>query len=212
MFVLGIAGGSGSGKSTIVDDLRRLVGSAAVGHLPHDAYYLSRDDMPAAVRDGMNWDHPDALDNALFADHIDTLRAGFPVARPTYDFAAHARAADTVVVPPRPVLLVEGILLFAVPEVRRRIDLKAFVDTPADLRILRRLVRDVAERGRTVESVVEQYHRTVRPMHDLFVEPSRRFADVVLPWESPNPQAVALLAARVREHLPDEDRVDTKAV
>jgi uridine kinase len=210
MFVLGIAGGSGSGKTTVVD--RLLAGHpAGVGHLPHDAYYRSRADVPADLRDADNWDHPDALDSDLFAAHIDALRAGRAVDRPTYDFERYRRAEATVRVEPPAVLLAEGILLFAVPAVRERLDLRVFVDTPADLRILRRLVRDVRERGRTVDGVVAQYHATVRPMHERFVEPSRRWADVVVPWERPNPQAVAVLAARVREHLPD-DEIASKAV
>jgi uridine kinase len=211
MFVLGIAGGSGSGKSTVVGRLLRQDGGESVAYLPHDAYYLTRADMPASVRDEDNWDHPDALDNALFVEHIDALRAGRAVERPVYDFAHDRRSAGTMRVEPRPVLLVEGILLLAIPEVRDRLDLKVFIDTPSDLRVLRRMVRDVNERERTADAVMAQYLATVRPMHDRFVEPSKRFADVVVPWELHNEPAVALLAARVREHAPDED-VTGKAV
>jgi uridine kinase len=209
MFVLGIAGGSGSGKSTIIGQLLDPASGGGVAHLPHDMYYRNRADMPAAIGDSLNWDHPDSLDNDLFAHHIDELKAGRRVRRPVYDFAGHRRAAESVVVEPLPVLLVEGILLFAIPTIRERLQLKVFIDTPADLRILRRMVRDVHERGRSVESVVDQYHATVRPMHDAFVEPSKKFADVVVPWELRNDQAVALLSARVREHIPVED-VTTK--
>jgi uridine kinase len=211
MFILGIAGGSGSGKSTVVDRLLDPAAGGGVAHLPHDMYYRNRADMPAHVGDALNWDHPDALDNDLFAQHIDDLRAGRSVRRPVYNFATHSRAVESVPVEPQPVLLVEGILLFAIPAIRDRLDLKVFIDTPADLRILRRMVRDVNERGRTVDSVVEQYHATVRPMHDAFVEPSKKFADAVIPWELRNDQAVALISARVREHIPDED-VTLKAV
>lgn len=211
MFILGIAGGSGSGKSTIVGRLLDPAAGGGVAHLPHDAYYRNRGDMPAHVGDALNWDHPDSLDNDLFAAHIDALVRGETVNRPVYDFATHSRAAETVRIDPLPVLLVEGILLFAVPAIRERLHLKVFIDTPADLRVLRRMVRDVKERGRMVDDVMAQYHATVRPMHEVFVEPGKKFADVVIPWELRNEQAVALLAARVREHIPDED-LSTKAV
>jgi uridine kinase len=205
MFTIGIAGGSGSGKSTLVEQLLRRDLGPHVAHLPHDAYYRNWADMPPSVRSANNWDHPDALDTTLYVAHVDALKAGRAVDRPVYDFAHHARADTVIRVDPRPVLLLEGILLFHLPEVRDRTDLKVYVETPADLRILRRLVRDVRERGRSVESVVEQYHATVRPMHFVFVEPTKAFADVVVPWESHNEPAVSLLAARVREHIPDDD-------
>ena len=193
MFVIGIAGGSGSGKTTLVEHLLAAAPAGRVGHLPHDAYYRDRAAMPAAVAAAMNFDHPDALDTDLYLHHIDLLRAGKPVARPVYDFARHARTADVVPVPPPAVLIVEGILLFHEPALRDRIDLKVYVETPADLRILRRAVRDVRDRGRSVESVVAQYTATVRPMHAVFVEPTKAFADVVVPWEAHNAKAVALI-------------------
>ena len=207
MFVVGIAGGSGSGKTTVVERLVRAVGAGHVTLLPHDAYYLGAADMPAALRREGNWDHPDALDNRLYVRHIEELRAGRPVARPVYDFAAHDRRAETLTAAPRPILLLEGILLLAVPEVCDLIDLRVFVDTPDDLRALRRVRRDVSERGRTVESVEDQYVRSVRPMYRAFIEPSRSRAHVVLPWEFDNDAGVAVLAARLR--LPDTGRVAT---
>lgn len=209
MFVIGIAGGSGSGKTTLVE--RLLAESGSVSHLPHDAYYRNREDMPDPLRDHPNWDHPDTLDSDLFIQHMDALKHGHGILRPTYDFTLHRRAELTVPVRPGPVLLVEGILLFAIKSIRKRIDLKVYIDTPADLRILRRMQRDVSERGRKVDDVVEQYHASVRPMHDQYVEPSKRFADVVIPWELHNPPAVSLLAAKVREHLPDDD-IEGKAI
>lgn len=203
MFLLGIAGGSGSGKTTIVDRLLRGPVGGAVSLVPHDAYYRSRHDMPDAVREIENWDHPDAIDNDLFCQHLDELKTGRDVDRPAYNFATHSRSLETVRLEARPVLLVDGLLLFAIPEIRHRLDLKIFVDTPADLRIVRRLVRDVNERGRTVESVTDQYQRTVRPMHDQYVEPSRKHADVVIPWEFHNDEAIRLIEARIRELIPE---------
>ena len=212
MFTIGIAGGTGSGKTTVVERLFCHVGTQFVSHLPHDAYYLNRTAMPNTVRETNNWDHPDALDNRLFVEHLDHLRAGLAIDRPEYHFPTHSRAKSTVAVSVKPVLLVEGILLFAIPEIRSRLDLKVYVDTPADMRILRRVVRDVNERGRSIDSVVDQYHATVRPMHERYVEPSRRHADVVIPWELHNETAIALLAARVREHLPDDEDLTAKAI
>jgi uridine kinase len=198
MFVIGIAGGSGSGKTTIVERLLRHPACKDVlSFLPHDAYYFNACEMPEGIRQAHNWDHPDSLDNRLFVEHLDTLRAGRPVNRPVYDFSTHSRSPTTMPVEPRAVLLLEGILLFAVEEVRQRIDLRVFVDTPADLRLLRRALRDVRERGRTFESIGEQYHTTVRPMHQQFVEPGRVHAQLVIPWMVDNPEAVEVLAARI---------------
>jgi uridine kinase len=211
MFIIGIAGGSGSGKTTIVERLLSAADLPGVAHLPHDAYYRNREDMPEELQANPNWDDPATLDNDLFIEHIEQLKKGHAVRRPTYDFAHHRRAAETVVVPPGAVLLVEGILLYAIPKIRRKIALKVFIDTPADLRILRRMKRDIHERERTVDTVVEQYLATVRPMHDMHVEPSKKYADVVIPWELHNEQAIALVAARVREHLPD-DEIELKAI
>lgn len=208
MFVLGIAGGSGSGKTTIVDRLLRGPVGSAITLLPHDAYYRSRPDMPKVIRETDNWDHPEALDNDLFVEHLDRLKSGQDVERPVYNFAIHHRMPETIRLESRAILLVDGILLFALEEIRRRLDLKVFVDTPADLRIVRRLVRDVNERGRSVESVVDQYQRTVRPMHDRFVEPSRGFADVILPWVDRNDEAIRTVEARIREHIPLEEQAE----
>jgi uridine kinase len=191
--VLGVAGGSGSGKTTLVELLVARAG-ARVAHLPHDAYYKDLADMPDAVRAATNWDHPDALDNDLFLRHVAELTAGRGIDRPVYDFTVHARAADAVRVEPRPVVLLEGILLFAVPAIRDAIDVRVFVDTPADLRLLRRARRDVTERDRSIESVMDQYLSTVRPMHDRFVEPGRLHAHLVVPWEERNETAGELLA------------------
>lgn len=201
MLTLGIVGGSGSGKSTLVEQLLRLDVGAHIALLPHDAYYRDFGHLPKSERDAINWDHPDTLDNALYVQHIDALSLEQAVARPNYDFKRHRRTKKPSTIAPKPILLLEGILLFHVPEIRERIDLKVFVETPADLRILRRVLRDTKERGRSVESVAEQYRATVRPMHEQFVEPSKAFANVIVPGEHHNPTAVALLAAGIRDHL-----------
>ena len=198
MFTIGIAGGSGSGKSTFVEKLLTPELSDKIVCLPHDAYYLNRVDMTASVREANNWDHPDALDTALFLKHVAALQQGECIDRPEYDFSTHARKSETHRVEPRPILLLEGILLLAIPEIRQRIDLKIFIDTPSDLRILRRVLRDVNERGRSVENIIDQYLSTVRPMHSEYVEPSRRFADLIVPWEWHNTPAVELIRQRVQ--------------
>jgi uridine kinase len=198
-FVLGIAGGSGSGKSSLVEQLRASAHGEHLAVLPHDAYYFNAPDMPESVRGAGNWDHPDSLDSALYVAHVDALRAGHAVEQPVYDFTRHARSGRSLRIEPRPVLLLEGILLLAIPEIRQRIDLRVYVDTPAEERILRRVLRDVAERGRTVESVAQQFRTTVRPMHDQFVEPSRAHAHLIIPWDwqtDPRP-AVEVLLARI---------------
>ena len=203
MLTLGIAGGTGSGKSTLVDRLRHLDIGGSLTVLPHDAYYRDRDDLPEDVKAADNWDHPDALDTALFLRHLDHLKAGLPVECPTYDFANYRRTAGVTVLTPNPVLIVEGILVLALPDIRRQLDLKVFVDTPADLRLLRRMVRDVLPedqggRGRNVAEVGHQYLTTVRRMHAEFVEPSRQFADLIVPWDWHNDAAVAVLADAIR--------------
>lgn len=198
MFTIGIAGGSGSGKSTFVQQLLEPALATQIVCLPHDAYYKDRVAMPPGVRDANNWDHPDALDTPLFLQHVDQLKRGEAIERPEYDFARHARKTETHRLAPKPILLLEGILLLAIPEIRQRIDLKIFIDTPADLRILRRVKRDVLERGRSVESIIEQYLLTVRPMHSEYVEPSRRYADLIVPWEWHNAPAVELIQQRVQ--------------
>jgi uridine kinase len=197
VFVIGIAGGSGSGKTTLLERLCSGPWAESLAILPHDAYYRNRQDMPAVVRETLNWDHPDALDNELYLDHVDALSQGRAIEMPIYDFRAHVRTSQTVRIEPRPVLILDGILLLAIAAIRERLDLRVYVDTPADLRILRRLARDVSERGRTVEGVTEQYIRTVRPMHEQYVEPGRALAHLVIPWELHNEPAVEVLQARI---------------
>ncbi len=195
--VIGIAGGSGSGKSTIVERLLQGPHGDQIALMPHDAYYYDYDQLPLTAHGLRNWDHPDALESRLYLQHVQQLVSGQAIERPEYDFAGHVRAQTTVTVQPKRILLLEGILLLAVPELREVLDLRIYVDTPADLRVTRRMLRDIEVRGRTVRSVVDQYESTVRPMHEQFVEPSRQHAHVLIPWVVDNPAAVRLLECRM---------------
>ncbi len=201
VLVIGIAGGSGSGKTTVAQALLERVGPEYVALLPHDAYYRDFSHLPPEERAQVNYDHPDALETDLLIEHIHQLRQGRAIARPVYDFTRHARSAETVRVEPKPIILVEGILIFAEPDLRRLLDIKIYVDTDADLRFIRRLLRDVEERGRTVESVIRQYLTTVRPMHLEFVEPSKRYADIIVPEGGFNTVALDMLTARLQALL-----------
>jgi uridine kinase len=197
-YLIGIAGGSNSGKTTIVERLVGMMGGEHVSLIQLDSYYLPSDE-PLEVRAAINYDHPDAFDWELLNDHLAALSAGASVDVPIYDFADYNRTDRCRVVSPSKVVVVEGILVLWEPRLRERFDLKVFVDTPADLRLIRRLRRDVAERGRTTESILEQYLATVRPSHELFIEPSKRFADVIVPEGGLNRPALEVLLARVRE-------------
>lgn len=199
--VLGVAGGSGSGKTTVVRELVARVGSDRMAVLPHDAYYHDLSHLPLPERAATNMDHPDAYDDELFLAHLDALVAGEPVTPPAYDYASWARVPGSEMVQPAPVLLVEGILLFASAAIRSRCDVKVFVDADADVRLLRRLRRDLGERGRSVESVLHQYETVVRLMHLEFVEPSKRWADVILPGGGHNAVGIDMVAARVSQLL-----------
>jgi uridine kinase len=197
-FVIGVAGGSGSGKTTVV---RRIVDSLGPDHvtlLDHDRYYRARNDLRLEERAALNYDHPDALETDLMVQHVRALKAGKPVDVPQYDFTRHARLAETEPFQPRRALIVEGILVFTDAALRELMDIKVFVDTDSDTRFIRRLRRDVAERGRTMESVIDQYQSTVKPMHLEFVEPSKRYADVIIPLGGHNTVAVDLLLTMLR--------------
>ena len=198
---IGVAGGTGSGKTTIAHAILKRVGWHRIAYLQHDAYYHDASNLPPEERAKLNFDHPDALDNALLAQHIRDLQAGRPVEVPIYDFTTHTRKPETRRVNPEPVILVEGILIFAEPMLRDLMDIKIFVDTDSDLRFIRRLQRDIRERGRTVESVIEQYLSTVRPMHLEFVEPSKRYADIIIPEGGFNEVALDMVVARIRALL-----------
>jgi uridine kinase len=196
--VIGIAGGSGSGKTTVTDAIIAAVGIPNVTLLQQDAFYRHLGDLTPAQRQAINWDHPDTLENALLVAQVAALRAGQSAVMPRYDFRTYRRLPDAGPLAPRPVIIVEGILVLAEPALRRLLDIKVFVDTDADVRFIRRLRRDVAERGRSVESVITQYLATVRPMHLEFVEPSKRYADLIIPEGGHNRVAIELLIARVQ--------------
>jgi len=198
---IGIAGGTGSGKTTVAQTILGDVSDGSVAYIAHDAYYKNLDDLPAAQREELNFDHPDSLDTPLLISHLRELQAGRPVDMPVYDFTRHTRRTERQHVTPRPILLVEGILIFADPDLRELFDIKIFVDTDPDLRFIRRLQRDIAERGRTIESVIRQYLTTVRPMHLEFVEPSKRYADLIIPEGGFNRVALDMVVARVQESI-----------
>ncbi|NPA93048.1 MAG: uridine kinase [Chloroflexi bacterium] len=195
--VIGIAGGTGSGKTTVARVILDRVGEGHIAYLPHDAYYKDNGHLPLSERIKINYDHPDSLETSLLIQHIQMLREGKPVERPVYDFTTHTRTSETVTVLPRPIIMVEGILLFYEPELRKLFDVKIYVDTDPDIRFIRRLRRDITERGRTMESVIDQYLNTVRPMHLEFVEPSKRYADIIIPEGGFNRVALDMVVARV---------------
>ena len=202
-FLIGIAGGTGSGKTTVANAIVKRVGEERIAILSHDSYYRDFVDLPKDILDRQNFDHPDSLESELLVRHLKALKQGMVVETPIYDFKVHRRAAESRRVEPRKVILVDGILIYAEPELRKLFDVKIYVDTDADIRFIRRLKRDIAERGRSVESVVKQYESTVRPMHMEFVEPSKRYADLIVPEGGENTVALDFLFARLRELLRD---------
>lgn len=198
--VIGIGGGSGSGKTTIAQSIVTAIGQADVTLIQHDAYYHDQTHLPVDERAKVNYDHPDSLETALLVRHLERLVAGEAVERPVYDFTVHNRSSETVTVEPKQAIIVEGILVLSEPTLRDLMDLKVYVDTDADLRIARRWERDIKERGRTFDSVRDQYLNTVRPMHLQFVEPSKRYADIVIP-EGYNLGAVGTVISAIRDVL-----------
>jgi len=203
--VIGIAGGTGSGKTTVASAVLKRVGAQHIAFLPHDAYYRDLSHLPLEERRKINFDHPDSLETELLVEHINRLMNWLPVEMPVYDFTCHSRTAQTVHVEPRPVILVDGILIFYEPALRPLFDVKIYVDTDADLRFIRRLQRDIVERGRTTESVIQQYLSTVRPMHMEFVEPSKRYADVIIPEGGMNTVALDMVIARIEALLQGDE-------
>ncbi|MBU0703682.1 MAG: uridine kinase [Chloroflexi bacterium] len=199
--LVGVAGGTGSGKTTVANEILRRVGAEHIACIPHDAYYRDLSHLPQHRRAQVNFDHPDSLETELLIEHLKVMRAGRTVQVPLYDFTTHTRTQQTRHVEVAPVVLIEGILVFVEQELRELFDVKLYVDTDADVRFIRRLRRDVEERGRSVESVCEQYLSTVRPMHLEFVEPSKRYADVIIPEGGFNKVAIEMVAARIRVML-----------
>ena len=199
--LIGIAGGSGSGKTTLADKLVECFGSDEVSIIRHDNYYKRHDQLTYEERSKLNYDHPDAFDTDLLCKQLKQLKEWHAIEMPVYDYSQHNRSDQVIVVHPAPVLILEGILIFAEEELCRLMDIKVFVDTDADVRILRRILRDVKARGRSLDSVITQYLTTVKPMHEQFVEPSKRRADVIIPDGGYNMVALEMLIQRIRSQL-----------
>lgn len=210
--VIGIAGGSGSGKTTLARIILERVGQDRIAYLPHDAYYKDLSDLPPNQRAEVNFDHPNSLDSELLVEHILQLRKGKPVELPVYDFKTHSRTDQFKHIEPQTIIMVEGILIFADKILREIFDVKIFVDTDPDIRFIRRLQRDISERGRTTETVVRQYLATVRPMHLEFVEPSKRYADVIIPEGGMNTVAMDMVVARLEALLGRTDPTPSQEV
>lgn len=201
--IIGIAGGSGSGKTTLARNIANHFGDK-IAILRHDDYYKEHSDLPYEERNKLNYDHPDAFDTPLLIKHLDALRQGHPIDCPTYDYTQHNRSDKTRRIEPRAVILIEGILILSDPRVVERLDMKIYVDTDADVRIIRRIVRDTKKRGRSLESVIGQYLDTVKPMHEAFVEPSKRLADIIIPEGGKNPVAYGMIIDKIEKTLSEQ--------
>lgn len=199
--IIGIAGGSGSGKTTVLHAIMDAIGSEHIALLDHDAYYRPLDHLTLDERSQINFDHPDSLETDLMCTHLDQLLSGESIAKPLYNFATHTRKPHTEIILARSIIIVEGILVLAEPTLVDRMDIKIFVDAPDDVRLIRRVRRDLFERGRTIESVLEQYEQSVRPMHLQFVAPSKRQADVIIPRGGHNRVAIDMVIARIQTLL-----------
>jgi uridine kinase len=199
-FIIGIAGGSGSGKTTLANNIARHFGDK-ISLLRHDDYYKAQSDVPESERAKMNYDHPNAFDTALLISHLDALKQGKAINSPIYDYTVHDRSHEHRRVESREVVVLEGILIFENPEILKRLDMKVFVDTDADVRIIRRIRRDVKKRGRSLDSVIDQYLSTVKPMHEAFVEPSKKHADIIIPEGGKNPVAYGMITDKIEKHL-----------
>ena len=202
--IIGIAGGSGSGKTTVANVILERVGKEQIAFLPHDAYYCDLSNISLQERKKENFDHPNSLETDLLIKHLTMLKKWQAIEMPVYDFKAHTRSSKTIIVHPQKVILIEGILIFVEPALRKLFDVKIFVDTDADIRFIRRLDRDINERGRSASSVINQYLSTVRPMHIEFVEPSKRFADVIVPEGGLNTVAMDMIIARIDNLIADK--------
>ena len=201
MLFIGVAGGTGSGKTTLAKTLCSQLSGEIAALIPYDSYYKHLPHLSLRERSQLNYDHPDAFETDLLVSHLQQLKCGTTIEMPTYDFTTHLRKVDTISIKPKPVIIVEGILILAEASIRELLDIKVYVDTDADVRVLRRMMRDIAERGRTLESVHQQYLETVKPMHDAFVEPSKRYADIIIPRGGHNSVALGILSSRINEFL-----------
>lgn len=199
--VIGIAGGSGSGKTTVLNRIMDAVGDSRIAVLDHDSYYLDLGHLDLEERKQFNVDHPMALESELLVEHLDQLCQGESIEKPVYDYSLHIRKEQTIRVDPRPVIIIEGILVLAVPQLRAKMDIKIFVDTADDIRLIRRIKRDTRERGRSIDDVVNQYERSVRPMHIEFVEPSKHYADIIIPRGGDNKVAIEMVLARIQMEM-----------
>ena len=204
VIVIGIAGGTGSGKSTLINRIKEEF-SDSITMLSHDFYYKEHSHIPFEERKKLNYDHPDAFDTDLMIEHVKALTEFRSIERPVYDFTIHNRIDETVMVRPAKVIVVEGILIFENKELRDMCDIKVFIDTDADVRIIRRIIRDVEERGRTLDSIVNQYLTTVKPMHEQFVEPSKKYADIIVPEGGYNRVALEMLNERIHALLKERE-------
>ena len=205
--VIGVAGGTGSGKSTLVKRLQEAFLNDDVATLCHDFYYKAHPELTYEERTKLNYDHPAAFDTDLLVEHIRTLKSNVPIEHPVYSFVDHNRTAERVLVKPSRVIIVDGILIFEHKELRELMDIKVFVDTDADIRLCRRVKRDVNKRGRSLESVITQYQETVKPMHEKYVEPSKKYADLVVPEGGKNLVALDMIIGRIRRHLDNAEEV-----
>lgn len=203
--LIGLAGGSGSGKTLVARTIFRELGSDRVVILDQDSYYKDLDDVPLRNRDQRNFDHPDAFDTELLKTHVRSLLDGTPIEQPVYDYTRHARTQQTIPIGDHDVVVLEGILIFYDPELRAMMDIKAFIDADADVRFIRRLHRDIHERGRSVDSVIRQYQESVRPMHLQFVEPTKRYADIIIPEGGHNTVAIDLLKVKIKDLLRERE-------
>lgn len=199
--IIGVGGGSGSGKTTVVRHILNGIGEKNIQLLQHDSYYRDLGHLPLSERKKQNFDHPSSLETELMIRHVEALKSGYKVEVPVYDFAAHTRSDTTESVTPKGIILLDGILIFTEPELRNQMDIKLFVDTDDDVRVLRRIKRDIMERGRDLEGVINQYELYVRPMHLEFVEPSKRYADIIIPRGGENQVALEMVIATIREKL-----------
>jgi uridine kinase len=211
MLVIGIAGGTGSGKTSVARSIMNRLGDGNVTLISQDNYYLDHSELTFAERERINYDHPNAFENGLLLQHLDELRHGKQVAIPVYDFTKHARSSETVRIDVKPIVLIEGIHVLTDEYLRASLNIKVFVDTDPDVRVLRRLARDINERGRTLESVFDQYITTVKPMHDAFIEPSKKYADIIIPEGGHNEIGISMLTILTERYMTDHAAEQTAA-